>query len=89
MAYTPFKMKGPSLYKNSPAKEHKEGHKEEEEKVVHAENKELANYLQSDGKKTIRGGIAAAKAGYANQSGPKIDIEGGAGGFLSGILGGK
>lgn len=87
MTYTPFKMKGPSLYKNSPAKEHEEGHKEEE-KVVHAENKELADYLQSDGKKTIRGGIAAAKAGYANQSGPKLDIEGGGGGgFLSGILG--
>lgn len=71
-----FKMKGFSGFKNSPAKhkvkddEHDHPHKE----IVHADNQELSDYLSSDGTKTIRGGIKAAKTGYANQSGPKLDL---------------
>ena len=71
----------------SPLKKHEEGHEEEEERVINAENQELSDYLTSDGNKTIRGGVKAARAGIANQSGPKFG--GGGGGLLGGILGKK
>ena len=63
---------------SSPAKQEKK----EEEEVVEAHNQKLADYLTSDGKKTIRGGIKAARQGIAEQDGPKL------GGLLKGIFGG-
>ena len=78
---TGYKMRGFSGFGNSPAKGHEEGH--EEEKVIEAHNEKLAEYLKSSGKKTLRGGIQAAREGYAEQEGPKFD------GFFGKIFGGK
>ena len=77
-----FKMKGPTFFnKKSPLKKHEEGHEEEEERVINAENQELSDYLTSDGNKTIKGGIKAAKTGIANKGGPKL-------GWLGKLFGG-
>ena len=79
-----YNMKGSPFQRNfgigSPAKKHKEGHEEEE--IVEAHNQKLADYLTSGGKKTIGGGIKAARQGIAEQDGPKL------GGWLKGVFGG-
>jgi len=73
-------MRGFGGFGNSPIKKHKEGHKEE---VIEAHNEKLAEYLKSSGEKTLKGGMQAAREGYAEQEGPKV------GGWLGKIFGGK
>lgn len=82
----PFKMKGNPMQRNfgigSPAKKHEEGHEEEE--IVEAHNQKLSDYLTSDGTKTVRGGIKAARQGLAEREGPKLKL----GGWIGKLFGG-